>query len=153
MPCKPVPGENKQAAFCWHRSLNPFREHWVCTSESHRCECPQNVPLNRGDKKFSHNRDDITAVPTYFCKLSLVESRPGLQLVMPFVTSQGVHLELEQINLQVMKRRGHEHYLQHLLVVILSKNNYFFLNRTSPCLHSEPHWLVLLTNLSIFCIC
>lgn len=110
MPSKPVPGESKQAAFCWHHSLKPFREHSVRSSESHRCECPQNVHLNRGDK-FSHNRDNTTAVVTYFCKLSLVESRPSLQLIMSLVTSKGVHLELEQVNLEVMKRRGHEHYL------------------------------------------
>lgn len=34
------------------------------------------------------------------CKLSLVESRPSLQLIMSLVTSQGVHLELEQVNLR-----------------------------------------------------
>lgn len=104
VPSKPVPGESKQAAFCWHHSLKPSSGHLVRTSESHRCECPQNVPLNRGDKKFSCNRDNSTAILTYFCKLSLVESRPSLQLIMSLVTSQGVHLELEQVNLEVIKR-------------------------------------------------
>jgi len=70
---------------------------------------------------------------------------------MSLVTSQSVHLELEQVNLEVMQRRVDELLLGRN--VDLSKNNYFFLNRTAPCLHSEPHRLAVLTNLSIFCIC
>lgn len=53
----------------------------------------------------------LLSAGTYFCQLSLVESRPSLQLIMSLVTSQGVHLELEQVNLEVMQRRRDEHYL------------------------------------------
>lgn len=44
---------------------------------------------------------DIPEVTTHrLCQLGLVESRPGLQLVVSLVASQRVHLQLEQVHLR-----------------------------------------------------
>lgn len=40
----------------------------------------------------------------YLCQLGLVESGPGLQLVVSLVASQRVHLQLEKVNLKTQHR-------------------------------------------------
>lgn len=41
----------------------------------------------------------------YLCQLGLVESRPGLQLIVPLVTPQCVDLQLEKIHLKPQQRQ------------------------------------------------
>lgn len=45
----------------------------------------------------------VTQFFLYLCQLGLVEPGPGLQLVVPLVASQRVHLQLEKIDLKKKK--------------------------------------------------
>lgn len=45
-------------------------------------------------------------VCSYLCQLGLVESGPGLQLVVSLVASQRVHLKLEKVDLNNTTQTG-----------------------------------------------